>query len=103
MRGLKVSWGTLLVTVPCLMILVTSVLRAQLYSGSVTGVVTDQSGAVVPGAACSLVDEGKGYTFNGVTNTAGTYLFNSIPPGTYRLTIESRGFRSQSQSGIIST
>ena len=101
MRGLKVSWGTLLVTVPCLMILVTSLLRAQLYSGSVTGVVTDQSGAVVPGAACALVDEGKGYTFNAVTSTSGTYLFNSIPPGTYRLTIEARGFRGQSQGNII--
>ncbi len=72
MRGLKVSWGTFLVAVPCLIILVTSVLRAATYSGSVTGVVTDQSAQSFRVSACSLVDEGKGYTFNGVTNTSGT-------------------------------
>lgn len=100
MKGLKVAWSTLCITVPCLMILLTPALRAQLYSGSVTGVVVDPSGAVIPGARCELLDEGKGYSFNAVTDATGRFLFNSTPPGTYRLTIESKGFRSQSQAGI---
>jgi hypothetical protein len=100
MKALRALWKMLLV-VPCLTILFTPALRAQLYSGRVTGVVTDQTGAVVPDATCHLVDEGKGYSFNAVTDSTGSYLMNSIPPGAYRLTVESKGFRSQTQSGIL--
>jgi hypothetical protein len=73
---------------------------AQLYTGSVTGVVSDPSGAVVPGASVTLVDQQKGYSFTAKTDTTGRYLLRLIPPGTYALTVEAAGFESQRQNGI---
>jgi hypothetical protein len=74
--------------------------RAQLYTGSVTGVVTDPSGAVVVGAQVTLVDAAKGYTFKGETGSAGRYVLRSIPPGDYTLLIEAKGFQTYQQKGI---
>ena len=74
--------------------------RAQLYTGSVTGVVTDPSGAAVASAKVSLVDQDKGYSFNATTDSEGRYLLRSIPPGTYRITVEAQGFQTQRQEGI---
>ena len=45
----------------------------QLYTGSVTGLVTDPSGAVVPNAQVKLVDEAKGFSFNAVSDSSGRY------------------------------
>jgi len=72
----------------------------QLYTGSVTGLVTDPSGAVVPNAQIKLVDEAKGFSFSAASDSAGRYVFRSVPPGTYRLSVEAQGFRGETQSGI---
>jgi hypothetical protein len=72
----------------------------QLYTGSVTGLVTDPSGAVVPNAQVKLVDEAKGFSFNAVSDSAGRYVFRSVPPGAYKLSVEAQGFRGETQSGI---
>ena len=58
---------------------------AQLYSGTLTGVVTDPSGAVVPGANVTVTDTGKGTVFTATTDATGRYLVRALPPSTYRL------------------
>src|SRR5215467_962195 len=78
----------------------TPTVRAQLYSGTVTGVVTDPTGAVVPNANVTLADQNKGYQFTAMTDSAGRYLFRSVAPGAYRLRVEAKGFQSQEQSGV---
>lgn len=50
---------------------------AQLYTGSVTGVVTDSSGATIPAVKITLVDQGKGYSFTATTDNTGRYLLRS--------------------------
>jgi hypothetical protein len=74
--------------------------RAQLYSGSVTGVVTDPSGATVPGAKVTLVDQNKGYPFPATTDSAGRYLIRSVPPGSYKIRVEAKGFQTEEQMGV---
>ncbi len=74
--------------------------NAQLYTGSVTGTVADPSGAVVVGAHVQLLDEQKGYSFSGTTDQTGRYLFRSVPPGVYKITVEAQGFSSQDKTGI---
>ena len=74
--------------------------RAQLYSGTVTGIVTDPSGATVPNATVTLVDQNKGYTFTETTNSSGRYLFHNVAPGTYRIRVQAKGFQSEEQNGI---
>ena len=67
---------------------------AQAYSGSLTGLVTDPSGAVVPSVAVKLTDVNKGYAYTGQTDETGRYLLRSLPPGTYRLTATAAGFKA---------
>jgi hypothetical protein len=89
--GVALILGTLLLPVSS---------RAQLYSGSVTGVVTDPSGATVPGAKVTLVDRNKGYSFTATTDSTGRYLIRSIPPGSYRIRVEAKGFQAEQQTGV---
>src|SRR5262245_46014797 len=63
---------------------------AQVYSGSLTGVATDPSGGVLPGARAVLTDEQKGFTFAAVTDTEGRYVLRNLPPGTYTLSASAR-------------
>ncbi len=52
---------------------------AQLYTGSVSGTVTDPSGAVISGANIALVDQEKGFSYTAKTDASGRYLLRSIP------------------------
>ena len=74
--------------------------EAQLYAGSVTGVVSDPTGAVINGAEVILVDADKGFTFTTKSDSAGRYLFRSVPPGVYNLTAKAAGFRDQTRTAI---
>jgi len=74
---------------------------AQLYSGSVVGVVADPSGAVIPGAKVTLVDQDKGYTFNVTTDSTGRYFFRGVPPGSYKVSVVAQGFQIQTRTGIV--
>jgi len=59
----------------------------------VTGVVTDNSGAVVEGATVTLTNEGTKVSFNTETSSAGAYVFDLVQVGTYTLTVEKQGFK----------
>jgi FlaG/FlaF family flagellin (archaellin) len=74
------------------LIAISAILRAHLYTGSVTGAVTDPSGAVIPTARVTMVDQQKGYSFTTVTDGAGRYLFRNVQPGTYRIAVEAKAF-----------
>ena len=56
-------------------LLMPSLLRAQAYFGTVSGELTDATGAVIPGASVTLLDEEKGFNFNTTSDTSGRYLF----------------------------
>jgi hypothetical protein len=73
---------------------------ARLYTGSVTGVVTDSSGSTIPAAQITLVDQAKGYSFTATTDNSGRYLLRSIPPGTYNITAEAPNFQKETQEGV---
>lgn len=69
-----------------------AVLLAQSYFGTVSGLLTDSSGAVVQGAQVVLTDQQKGFTFHATSESSGRYLFRAIPPGMYSVSVESKGF-----------
>ena len=60
--------------------------------GTITGLVTDQSNAVVPDAAITIKDTSTSAIRTTTSNTAGRYLFINVPPGTYDITITKAGF-----------
>ena len=73
---------------------------AQLYAGSITGVVTDPSGGGIPSAKITLVDQNKNYSFTATTDATGRYLLRSVPPGNYKITAEAPNFQRESQDGV---
>jgi hypothetical protein len=64
-----------------------------ILTGSVSGRVSDQSGAVVPGASVVLQNLATGVQQSGVTNHAGFYRFPELMPGTYSIVASFKGFR----------
>lgn len=94
-------WFVALLAFVCTAGLTPKPLSAQAYSGSLTGVVTDQTGAVVPGATASLTDVNKGYSFSATSDAVGRYVIRNLPPSTYKLTVESKGFRVFTRDGIV--
>jgi len=61
-------------------------------TGTVIGVVTDPSGAVVPGVAITLTDVTTHTTLTTTTNDAGRYVFVNVPPSTYDISATKTGF-----------
>jgi len=70
-------------------------------SGALTGVVTDPSGAVIPGAKVTLTDVGKNTEFPALTDAEGRYVIRALPPSTYRLRVEASGFSTYVQDNIV--
>ena len=67
---------------------------AQTFRGGINGVVTDPSGAVVPGAMVQAVEAATGVTHKTVTSSAGEYIFQDLPLGSYTVTVTGSGFQS---------
>ncbi|HEY4903702.1 MAG TPA: TonB-dependent receptor [Candidatus Sulfotelmatobacter sp.] len=67
----------------------------QTVTGSVTGQVTDQSGAVVVGATVTAENTATGVKTTGQTNGSGVYTIRFLPIGTYTVAIEAAGFAQQ--------
>src|ERR1700758_484645 len=67
----------------------------QTVTGSITGVVTDPSGAVVPGAKVVAENVATGVKTTAQTNSNGVYTLRFLPIGTYTVTIEAKGFALQ--------
>jgi hypothetical protein len=69
-------------------------------SANITGVVTDSSGAVVSKAVVTVTGVENGISRTLKTDAAGRYTVTLLPPGTYKLHIESKGFKSYEQTSI---
>jgi hypothetical protein len=75
--------------------------NAQSIYGTLTGIVSDPSGAVVVDAKLQLRDQESGSQRETVANNEGFYTFVSVPPGTYQLTVTASGFETLKQTGVV--
>jgi len=77
-------------------------INAQIATTTATlsGVVTDPSGAVLPKATLTLTSSEKGISRTFTTDDGGRYSFNQLPPAAYSLTIKAKGFETYQQNGI---
>jgi hypothetical protein len=75
---------------------------AQLATTTATlsGVVTDSSGALVPQASITLTSPETGITRTFTSDAAGRYTFSQLPPAAYNLTVRGKGFETYQQNGI---
>ena len=74
---------------------------AQEFRGRIQGLVSDQSGGVIPGASAVLKNDSTGVEITRLTNNEGRYLFDYVDPGAYTLTVETTGFKTVVQKNII--
>lgn len=90
------DWFCSLKWVICVAVILASVaMSAQAQTqGEITGLVTDASGSVVPGASVSVTNKATGATRKATTNSEGNYAFPSLPPGMYELMVERSGFKN---------
>src|SRR5215831_6543784 len=78
----------------CAMMVGTIPARAQQSFGSISGVVQDSQGAVVPNARVELTNEAQGAVVRQLlTSSEGTFVATPLPPATYSLAVEAPGFK----------
>jgi Carboxypeptidase regulatory-like domain len=75
--------------------------HAQSTYGSLTGQVTDPTGAAIADASATLTDVETSYSQTASTDSTGVYQFKLVSPGSYSLTISARGFAEYVQKGIV--
>ncbi|MGD0416775.1 MAG: TonB-dependent receptor [Terriglobales bacterium] len=80
-----------------------SVAFAQAGRGSISGLVSDPSGAVVNGAQVTALNHATGVALHTVTSEAGLFSFVSLSPGLYVVTASQKGFEGVAQDNVLVT
>ncbi len=88
---------------PVLLLCGASSAFAQEVTASITGTVTDPSGAAVPGATVTAKSVERGLLYTAVTNDSGLYRVAQLPVGTYEVKVEKPGFASASIPPFVLT
>src|ERR1700732_4272141 len=83
-----------------ILLLSSSLVLAQVDTGSILGTVTDASGAVIGGATVTLTNEGTSASLSTTVGSDGGYKFTPVRIGSYRVTATSQGFQTTEQRNI---
>jgi len=92
--------GVLLWFVVLLMLFLPHPGWAQNFNASVRGVVTDPTGAAIPGAGITLTSASAGAAVQTTSGPDGSYSFANLMPGAYNLKVSARGFKDYVQNGL---
>ena len=95
-----VAWGQVFLAIVALLALALGAM-AQAPVGNISGVVTDPSSAVVPGATAKATSLASGATRTAATNDQGFFLISTLQPGEYKLTVEQPGFATFAVEPVI--
>ena len=82
-----------LIGLAALFVFLTSMLHAQEFRATITGRVTDASGAVLAGAAVVATNQGTSQEASTVSDSAGVYTLPLLQPGTYTVSATANGFK----------
>src|ERR1051325_4835386 len=93
-RRFAAPWIVFLIT------LTPSLARAQTGAASITGLVTDQTGAALPGVTITAKNQSTDVPYVVTSNEAGNYTIASLPVGTYIVTAELQGFRTVTTNAV---
>src|SRR5438270_2952343 len=72
-------------------------------SGTVTGTVTDPSGAILPGASVDIQNKVTGYEKTTTTDPTGMFKFLGVPQNNYHMTVTAQGFQPHVEDVIVRT
>ncbi|HKS41821.1 MAG TPA: TonB-dependent receptor [Blastocatellia bacterium] len=73
---------------------------AQVNAASLTGLITDTTGAVVPGATITAINTATNVEQTTKSDSSGYFTFPSLPIGVYQLTVETQGFKKSIRNGV---
>ena len=82
-----------MILLPTLFVLTLASFAQFSQRGSISGVVTEASGAVVPKASVTLLDLGRNQKSSASTDASGHYDFSQLLPGSYQVSVELAGFK----------
>ena len=99
--GARISAPVVLAGLVLLITLAGSVSYGQQITGTLTGIVTDSTGAVVPGAELVLINDATGSLLRTQSNEQGFFAIAGIFSGTYTLSVSTEGFSKLERSGIV--
>jgi hypothetical protein len=74
---------------------------AQGTNASITGIITDASGGVIPNATVTATNTATGVARSVTTNEAGVYTISPLIPGSYDVKVTTSGFKTKVQTGIV--
>ena len=93
----------LVVLVPICLVMLSGTLCAQQYLGTLSGSVSDSTGAKVVSAEVTAIDATTKFVTKVITNASGEYSIPFLAPDTYTVTIVSKGFRTENRTDIVVT
>ena len=96
-RRLALSALITLLTALCLQ----PAVAAQSFTGKIAGMVSDQSGAILPGVSITVTNTATNATREILTYETGSYVIPALPAGNYVVMAEFPGFSTQTRTGVV--
>lgn len=95
-KGLLLALGLIMLVMPSRLYG-----QAATASASADGIVTDNSGAIIPGAVVSITNQATQETRSARTTSSGLYRFDFLVPGTYTIRVSMKGFKTYTSNGVV--
>lgn len=92
-----IRWAICLIAIACLGVFA----MAQTPTGTIQGVVTDNTGAAIPGASITIVETTTNTTHKTTTDSGGRFIVPFVDPGAYSVIAEAHGFKAAKQNNIL--
>ncbi len=84
-------------------LLLATAVFAQRDLGTITGIISDPTGAAIPNAKVTITEVATNLSYSVLTNTSGEYVRPALKAGTYTVTAEAQGFRRVEQDNVVVT
>ncbi len=91
--GAAISFRHLILTILWVLLVFSVAAQAQNYAGSITGTVTDSSGAAIPGATVTVINTGTNATSKATSSGTGSFSVQQLPVGKYEVHVEQANFK----------
>jgi len=92
-----------LIAIFCVLLLVPAVRAQSILDGKITGTITDDKGEALPGATVEVTSPALLGKRSAITSARGTYIFLTLPKGTYKLTASMPNFKTVVHGDIVVT
>src|SRR5277367_4157153 len=93
----QIRWFIWLIAIACL----GSLAMAQTPTGTIQGSITDSTGATIQAATVTVSNNATNESHIVASDPSGRFILPFVPPGTYTVTVDAKGFRSERQESIV--